>query len=62
MENEVSSRSHFLLTLLLLPLLRRSRGRVVNLSSVVHRSADLEHFELTTRRREPYVSQLWPYF
>lgn len=47
--------SHFLLTLLLLPLLRRARGRVINIS-VVHRSASLDDFEITTRIREPYVS------
>ncbi|CAJ1343807.1 unnamed protein product [Effrenium voratum] len=47
--------SHFLLILLLLPLLK-SRGRVVSVSSVVHRSASLDDFQLTSSVREPYVS------
>ncbi|CAK9011330.1 unnamed protein product [Durusdinium trenchii] len=48
--------SHFLLTLLLLPLLRRARGRVISVSSVVHRSASLEDFDRTRAVREPYAS------
>lgn len=48
--------SHFLLTLLLLPLLRRAKGRVINVSSVVHRSASLDDFSITTEIRDPYVS------
>eukprot|EP00913_Durusdinium_trenchii_P003847 g3562.t2 len=60
--------SHFLLTLLLLPLLRRARGRVISVSSVVHRSASLEDFDRTRAVREPYASlyglsklaQPWP--
>ena len=30
----------------------------INISSVVHRSASLDDFEITTRIREPYVSSL----
>eukprot|EP00927_Polykrikos_kofoidii_P049463 TRINITY_DN43506_c0_g1_i1.p1 TRINITY_DN43506_c0_g1~~TRINITY_DN43506_c0_g1_i1.p1 ORF type:complete len:361 (+),score=47.97 TRINITY_DN43506_c0_g1_i1:56-1084(+) len=48
--------SHFLLTLLLLPQLRAARGRVVSVSSVMHRGASLADVSFTRRRREPYVS------
>jgi len=48
--------SHLLLVLLLLPLLRAAYGRVLSVSSVVHRGASREHFRLIKSVREPYTS------
>lgn len=48
--------SHLLLILLLLPLLKAARGRVISMSSVVHRAASTDGFQLVSEVREPYVS------
>lgn len=48
--------SHFLLVLLLLPLLRAARGRVISVTSCVHRSAATDAFGLVRLVREPYLS------
>eukprot|EP00928_Gymnodinium_smaydae_P014045 TRINITY_DN15094_c0_g1_i1.p1 TRINITY_DN15094_c0_g1~~TRINITY_DN15094_c0_g1_i1.p1 ORF type:complete len:294 (+),score=53.77 TRINITY_DN15094_c0_g1_i1:61-882(+) len=48
--------SHLLLTILVMPLLCRARGRVVNVTSVMHRSASADQLPLARRVREPYVS------
>jgi len=48
--------SHFLLVLSLLPQLRSARGRVVSVSSIMHRHASSEHFALVSKKREPYIS------
>jgi len=49
--------SHLLLVILLLPLLRAAMsGRVISVTSVVHRGANLADFSSVQRVREPYVS------
>jgi len=48
--------SHLLLILLLLPLLKAAQGRVINISSVMHRSASTDKFQLVDQVRSPYVS------
>lgn len=48
--------SHFLLIDLLIPMLRTARGRVVSITSIVHRSADTSHLSLVRKVRDPYLS------
>mmetsp|Transcript_55580 Transcript_55580/g.156459 ORF Transcript_55580/g.156459 Transcript_55580/m.156459 type:complete len:328 (-) Transcript_55580:44-1027(-) len=48
--------AHFLLTLLFLPMLSAARGRVVSITSVFHRGADIAYLDLIKTTREPYVS------
>jgi len=48
--------SHLLLIFLLLPLLKAVRGRVISTSSVMHRAASTDKFQLVDQERTPYVS------
>lgn len=53
---QVNFLSQFLLTLLLLPLLRSAKGRVVSVTSVMHRSASTLDFSRAREVRDPYLS------
>ena len=48
--------SHFLLTKELMPFLERSKGRIINVSSMGHMSAKRKHFDMPFRGACPQIS------